>query len=111
IVSHVEGCDQATVARALGFDRVTTLRIVRGLLARGLLRCSPSGTDARRVQLSLTAPGRATLDQARALAAGVTRRLMAPLDEAEQQTLQHLLHKLCTGLEDQARTRLLPPTR
>lgn len=32
IVGQTGGCDQAAVAR--GFDRVTTLRVVRGLLAR-----------------------------------------------------------------------------
>jgi DNA-binding MarR family transcriptional regulator len=111
IVSHAAGCDQATVARALGFDRVTTLRIVRGLLARELMASAPSSADARRVQLTLTAAGRQVQAQAATLAAGVTQRLMAPLDSTEQQALQLLLHKLCAGLEPQARTRLQAPGR
>ncbi len=109
IIAHAGGCDQATVARALGFDSVTTLRIVRGLQARDLLARQTSAADGRRLQLSLTAQGTATLQRARTLAAGVTERLMAPLDDAERQLLQGLLHKLCAGLEPQARTKLLPP--
>lgn len=109
IVAHAGGCDQVTVARALGFDRVTTLRIVRGLQARGLVARAPSPDDGRRLQLTLTADGQATLTRARELAAQVTERLMAPLSAAEGQQLQQLLRKLCAGLEPQARTRLLPP--
>lgn len=109
IVAHAGGCDQATVARALGFDRVTTLRIVHGLLERGLMARQPSAVDGRRWQLMLTAKGNTTLDHARNLAAEVSERLMAPLSPTECDQLQGLLRKLCAGLEPQARTRLLPP--
>ena len=109
IVASAAGCDQATVARALGFDRVTTLRIVRGLQARGLLARQPSAADGRRLQLMLTAEGTATLARGRPLAARVTERLMAPLAEDERKQFQSLLRKLCAGLEPQARTKLLPP--
>jgi DNA-binding MarR family transcriptional regulator len=109
IVGHAGGCDQATVARALGFDRVTTLRIVRGLQARGLVAREPSTADARRLQLTLTAEGVATLTRGRELAASVTERLMAPLAGDEREQFQGLLRKLCAGLEPQARTKLLPP--
>ena len=109
IVAHAGGSDQATVARALGFDRVTTLRIVRGLQTRGLVARQPSTADGRRLQLTLTEDGVATLGRARELAANVTERLMAPLAGDEREQLQGLLRKLCAGLEPQARTRLLPP--
>lgn len=109
ILAHAGGCDQATVARALGFDRVTTLRIVRGLQSRGLVARAPSTADARRLQLTLTAEGRATLARGRQLAARVTERLMAPLADDEREQFQGLLRKLCSGLEPQARTKLLPP--
>jgi DNA-binding MarR family transcriptional regulator len=109
IVAHAGGCDQATVARALGFDRVTTLRIVRGLHTRGLVARQPCTTDARRLQLTLTAEGLATLTRGRKLAANVTERLMAPLADDEREQFKYLLHKLCAGLEPQARTKLLPP--
>jgi MarR family transcriptional regulator, lower aerobic nicotinate degradation pathway regulator len=109
IVQHAGGCDQATVARGLGFDRVTTLRIVRGLQARGLVARSASAADGRRVQLTLTAKGTAMLARARVLAGEVTQRLMAPLVSAEREQLQTLLRKLCAGLEPVARTQIVPP--
>jgi DNA-binding MarR family transcriptional regulator len=109
IIAHVGGCDQSTVARALGFDRVTTLRIVRGLQARGLVARAPSALDGRRLRLTLTAQGTSTLAHTRKLAASVTERLMAPLAADEREQLQGLLRKLCAGLEPQARTTLLPP--
>jgi DNA-binding MarR family transcriptional regulator len=109
VIGHADGCDQATVARALGFDRVTTLRIVRGLQARGLVARAPSLADGRCMQLTLTGTGQATLAQGRKLAAGVTERLMAPLEAAEREQFQALLRKLCAGLEPQARAKLLPP--
>ena len=109
IVAHARGCDQATVARALGFDRVTTLHIVRGLQTRGLVARALSAADGRRLHLTLTPEGSATLARGRELAANVTQRLMAPLAADEREQLQRLLRKLCAGLEPQARTKLLPP--
>ncbi len=109
ILAHAEGCDQATVARALGFDRVTTLRIVRGLQSRGLVAREPSLADGRRLQLTLTSQGLALLARGRELAAQVTERLMAPLAGPEREQFRGLLRKLCAGLEPQARTKLLPP--
>ena len=109
IVAQAVGCDQATVARALGFDRVTTLRIVRGLQTRGLLARERSAADGRCLLLSLTAEGLATLNRGRKLAAGIGERLMAPLADDERAQFQGLLRKLCAGLESQARTKLVPP--
>ena len=109
IVGQTGGCDQATVARALGFDRVTTLRVVRGLQARGLLAAPATVEGSRRRLLALTATGRQTLAQARGLAEQVSQRLMGPLDQAEQALLRQLLRKLCAGLESVARTRVQPP--
>ena len=101
--------DQSTVARALGFDRVTTLRVVRGLEARGLLRrVAEAGLGSRR-SLTLTAMGRRTLAAGRVQAQHISARLLAPLQVDERAQLLRLLHKLCAGLEDGARTRVVPP--
>lgn len=109
IIGQTGGCDQATVARALGFDRVTTLRVVRGLQARGLLASPAVAEASRRRPLALTVAGRQTLARARGLAEQVSQRLMGPLDADEQMLLRQLLRKLCAGLEPVARTRVLPP--
>ena len=103
--------DQSKVARALGFDRVTTLRVVRGLEARGLLRRAAAAGAAAgsRRQLTLTAAGRQTLAAGRVQAERISSRLLAPLQAEEQAHLLGLLRKLCAGLEGSARTRVIPP--
>ena len=101
--------DQTTVARALGFDRVTTMRVVRGLEARGLLRrAAVAGLGSRR-KLTLTAAGQQTLAAGRVQAERISRRLLSPLQADEQAQLLRLLRKLCAGLEGGARTRVVPP--
>ena len=42
IVQSVPGTDQTSLARALGFDKVTTMRLVRSLEERGLLQRAQS---------------------------------------------------------------------
>ena len=101
--------DQSTVARALGFDRVTTMRVVRGLEARGLLRRAAAADMGSRRQLTLTAEGQQTLAAGRVQAEHISARLLSPLRPSEQAQLLRLLRKLCAGLEDGARTRVVPP--
>ena len=101
--------DQSTVARALGFDRVTTLRVVRGLEARGLLRRVGAAELKGRRKLALTAAGRRAFTAGRVRAERISHRLLSPLQAGEQAQLLLLLRKLCAGLEDGARTRVVPP--
>jgi DNA-binding MarR family transcriptional regulator len=108
VLDLVGACDQSTVARALGFDRVTTMRVVRGLEARGLLRRTAAAGLGRR-RLTLTADGRHTLASGRVQAEHISRRLLSPLQVDERAQLLRLLRKLCAGLEDAARTRVVPP--
>jgi DNA-binding MarR family transcriptional regulator len=108
VLDQAGASDQSTVARALGFDRVTTMRVVRGLEARGLLRRAAADIGGRR-QLTLTADGQQTLAAGRVQAEHISRRLLSPLQVDEQTQLLRLLRKLCAGLEDGARTRVVPP--
>lgn len=101
--------DQSTVARALGFDRVTTMRVVRGLEMRGLLQRAAPAELASRRRLTLTAEGQQTLAAGRVHAERISKRLLSPLLADERSHLLRLLRKLCGGLEDVARTRVVPP--
>ena len=101
--------DQSTVARALGFDRVTTMRVVRGLEARGQLRRACASDPGSRRKLTLTTAGQQTLAAGRVQAERISRRLLTPLQVDEQAQLLGLLRKLCAGLEDTARTQVVPP--
>ena len=93
------GMGQSALARALGFDKVTVLRVPRG----------PSEDNRRNVCVSLTAEGASVLQQAQKPAEKAYRRLMAPLDKEQQEQLIHLLQLLTGELEDEARAAFVPP--
>ena len=109
VLDQAGASDQSTVARALGFDRVTTMRVVRGLEARGLLRRTAAADLGRRRKLTLTADGQQILAAGRVRAEHISRRLLSPLRIDEQAQLLRLLRQLCAGLEVGARTRVVPP--
>lgn len=109
IVSQAEGLDQSALSRALGFDRVTTLHVVRGLTRRGLVAREPCDRDGRRFRLSLTEAGRELLAAAAAPAELAHQRLLSPLEAHEQAQLIGLLIKLCSALEPTARNAVISP--
>ncbi|MGZ5182536.1 MAG: MarR family transcriptional regulator [Ramlibacter sp.] len=102
------GLGQSSLARALGFDKVTVLRVLRGLQGRGLVARQAQG-GRRSVAVSLTDAGTALLEQAQQPAEKAYRRLMAPLDREQQQQLIDLLQLLTGELEDDARAAFVPP--
>lgn len=102
------GLGQSSLARALGFDKVTILRVLRGLEARGLV-ARESSAGRRNVSVALTAHGADLLSQAQKPAERAYRRLMAPLAREQQQQLLDLLQQLTGELEDDARAAIVPP--
>jgi len=103
------GLGQSSLARALGFDKVTVLRVLRGLQARGLVRRVPAEDNRRNVSVTLTAEGAELLQLAQKPAEKAYRRLMEPLDRGQQEQLLALLQLLTGGLEDEARAAFVPP--
>jgi MarR family transcriptional regulator, lower aerobic nicotinate degradation pathway regulator len=103
------GLGQSSLARALGFDKVTVLRVLRGLEARGLVERGPAQESRRNVSVSLTAEGDSLLRQAQKPAERAYKRLMAPLTPEQQEQLLDLLQLLTGGLEDEARAAFVPP--
>lgn len=109
VIVHSEpGIDQTRLARALAFDKVTVMRVLRGLEERGLVERVSSG---RQKTLALTAAGHELLVQARARAETASRRLMSPLDSDDQAQLVRLLQTLANGLADEARAPFVPLRR
>jgi len=101
--------DQSSLARALGFDKVTVLRVLRGLESRGLVQRSPAPTSRRNLAVALSPEGSALLDKAQKPAERAYRRLLAPLSAAQQVALVELLQQLTDGLEHEARAPFVPP--
>jgi DNA-binding MarR family transcriptional regulator len=104
------GLGQSSLARALGFDKVTVLRVLRGLQARGLVARGPAQGNRRNVSVELTAEGLQVLQLAQKPAEKAYKRLMAPLDREQQAQLLELLQLLTGELEDEARAAFVPPT-
>jgi DNA-binding MarR family transcriptional regulator len=101
--------DQSSLARALGFDKVTVLRVLRGLEGRGLVERTPSPTSRRQLSICLSAQGQALLAEAQHAAEAAYDRLMSPLDPDQRQQLVGLLALLSEGLESHARAPFVPP--
>jgi DNA-binding MarR family transcriptional regulator len=103
------GLGQSSLARALGFDKVTVLRVLRGLQARGLVTRGPAEDNRRNVSVMLTAEGDEVLRQAQRPAEKAYRRLLSPLSAAQQEQLVELLQLLTGELEDDARAAFVRP--
>jgi DNA-binding MarR family transcriptional regulator len=105
------GMGQSALARALGFDKVTVLRVLRGLETRGLVERGPAPDNKRNMCVNLTEEGLSVLQQAQRPAERAYKRLLAPLDRKQQADLIHLLQLLTGELEDEARAAFVPPRR
>lgn len=103
------GLDQSSLARALGFDKVTVLRVLRGLETRGLASRVPAAGNKRSLSVTLTPEGEKLLKQSQKPAERAYNRLMMPLSQEQQAQLLLLLMELTQGLEDRARAAFVPP--
>ena len=109
VIKAHPGLGQSSLARALGFDKVTVLRVLRGLEARGLVAREAGPATRRNVSVALTPAGRDLLEQAQKPAEKAYKRLMAPLDREQQGQLVALLQLLTGELEGDARAPFVPP--
>jgi DNA-binding MarR family transcriptional regulator len=103
------GLGQSSLARALGFDKVTVLRVLRGLESRGFVDRGPAPDNRRNMCVTLTDEGLEILAKAQRPAERAYRRLLAPLDEEQRDQLIQLLQLLTGELEDDARASFVPP--
>jgi DNA-binding MarR family transcriptional regulator len=102
------GLDQSSLGRALGFDKVTVMRVMRGLETRGLIVRVYAPTNRRNLSISLSEAGLALLTKTKEPAEHAYDRLMAPLNHEQREQLVSLLQLLTTGLEGDARAAFVP---
>lgn len=105
-IAQTSPVDQTALSRYLGFDKVTTLHVVRSLRSRGLVSRRQSTTDGRKFELELTTEGKKLLNAALPLATKTSAQLLLPLSPEQQETLLSLLNTICIELEDFARAPL-----
>jgi DNA-binding MarR family transcriptional regulator len=108
ILRATPGLDQSSLARALGFDKVTVLRVLRGLQERALVERSAAAGNRRKLSLRLSPAGLALLGRAHDPADQAYQRLMAPLSQAQREQLIELLQVLTGELEHEARAPFVP---
>ncbi len=101
------GQDQSSLARALGFDKVTILRVLYGMEDRNLISRQRLPSDRRSMSLELTPEGSELFDRAQQPVDRAYRRLMAPFSDLQQKQFVKLLQVLVDELEDQARAPLV----
>ena len=108
VVEERPGIDQSSLARALAFDKVTVLRVLKGLEDRGLCRRALSADDRRQRAVRLTPEGERLLLQAAQPVQRAYEMLMSPFSPQQQLQFMALLQQLNTELEDEARASFVP---
>ncbi|MBX3610019.1 MAG: MarR family transcriptional regulator [Hydrogenophaga sp.] len=108
VLATEPGLDQTRLARALAFDKVTVMRVLKGLEERGLVSRERSSVSRRQMTVALTPQGVSLLDAARAPAEEAYQRLLSPLTPVQRRQLIELLQTLTEGLADEARAPFVP---
>jgi len=86
--------DQNLIGERTAIDKATLVPLVSRLVDRGLLVREPDEKDRRRRHLSLTAEGRAVLEQATPLVARVDAEALGSLGTEQRVKLRDLLLRL-----------------
>ncbi|MDP3836346.1 MAG: MarR family transcriptional regulator [Hydrogenophaga sp.] len=108
VLASEPGLDQTRLARALAFDKVTVMRVLRGLEERGLVERRVSEHSRRQMAVALTPQGARLLQQAKEPAEQAYQRLLSPLTLPQRRQLITLLQTLTDGLADEARAPFVP---
>jgi DNA-binding MarR family transcriptional regulator len=96
------GEDQVTLAHHVSFDAATSGSVIGRLEKRGWVRREADTQDRRRKLLWITPEGQAAALGMKAAAERLQLRLMAPLNEAERETLVKLLSRVVFDHNDPA---------
>ena len=108
VIEERPGIDQSSLARALAFDKVTVLRVLKGLEDRGLCERALSTDDRRQRAVRLTPAGIQVLRRANEPVQRAYEVLMSPFSPEQRLQFMALLQQLTTELEAQARASFVP---
>jgi DNA-binding MarR family transcriptional regulator len=107
-IALADGASQQELGRRLALDPSGLVGAIDELERSGLVERRRDPSDRRRYAVALTDEGAATLTRARRLVSDGARELLAPLSEAEVDTLVDLLSRVAAaheGERDAARAR------
>jgi DNA-binding MarR family transcriptional regulator len=108
ILQEQAGIDQSSLARALAFDKVTVLRVLKGLEDRGFCQRTVSPENRRQMSVSLTGSGERLLRQAQAPVQKAHDKLMSAFSPEQRVQFMALLQQLNTELDGEARASFVP---
>jgi DNA-binding MarR family transcriptional regulator len=93
-LSDVGETSQNQLGALVAMDAATIKGVIDRLKARGLVDLTRHEADKRRLMVSLTDAGRATVDELTPLAEAITAKTLAPLSPRERETLLRLLARI-----------------
>ncbi|WP_240790181.1 MarR family winged helix-turn-helix transcriptional regulator [Roseomonas sp. HF4] len=102
-IQTTPGMDRNWLAAAIGIDPTSTGQALAALEARGLVACRANPQDRRANAYVLTPAGQVLRAEFAVQARAVARRLLAPLTEAEAETMLDLMARLVDAHETHAR--------
>ena len=91
----IQPTSQNQLGRETAMDVATIKGVIDRLVARDLVQTAADPNDGRRLILSLTTEGQATIDRNLATASAVTDETLSPLTSGERMMLIELLRKIC----------------
>jgi DNA-binding MarR family transcriptional regulator len=94
-LKDLQPCSQGNLGRETAMDMATIKGVVDRLVKRGLVHTEPDPVDARRLVLTLTAEGDATVDRNLSIALEISQETLSTLSTAERMMLMELLQKIC----------------
>ena len=90
-VADLEPVSSAALVETLARDKSQVARMIAALERKGLVERTPHPSDARSSLLALSATGRDAVCEIRVATAKVISHILAPLSDAEKDTLRGLL--------------------
>lgn len=108
VLANEPGLDQTRLARALAFDKVTIMRVCKGLEERGLIERRMAEHSRRQMAVVLTPAGKKLHQQAGGPAEQAYQRLLSPLSLTQRHQLIEILEALTQGLAEDARAPFVP---
>lgn len=105
ILLECGGMTQRELTERLGIQPGSASEVIGKLEAAGLLTRSPSETDRRTTDISLTAAGKAAAEEAYTQREKRHQQMFASLSDAEKETLLDLLKKVNADWEQKYRKK------
>lgn len=106
VLSHIppEGCQLGYIVQHLGLPKSTCSEMVKGLSKRGFLRRVRDDADERRIQITLTAAGKARVADDRVLDQDRLARALKRLPANDRAALLRLMRAVADGAKSDRAT-------